>query len=34
MILQDLMYAQNMRLFLDIRLCLRTVPAMLLGDGG
>ena len=34
MILQDLMYAQNMRLMLDVRLCLATVPAMLLGHGG
>ena len=34
MILQDLMYAQNMRLFLDVRLCLKTVPAALLGSGG
>jgi len=34
MILQDLMYAQNMRLLLDIELCLRTVPATLLGHGG
>ncbi len=34
MILQDLMYAQNMRLLVDIGLCLRTLPAALLGGGG
>ena len=34
MVLQDLMYAQNMRLLLDVELCLRTVPAMLFGGGG
>jgi exopolysaccharide biosynthesis polyprenyl glycosylphosphotransferase len=34
MILQDLMYAKNMRLLVDIELCLRTVPAALLGYGG
>jgi lipopolysaccharide/colanic/teichoic acid biosynthesis glycosyltransferase len=34
MILQDVMYAQNMGLFLDLKLCLKTVPAMLLGGGG
>jgi lipopolysaccharide/colanic/teichoic acid biosynthesis glycosyltransferase len=34
MILQDLMYAQNMRLLLDVKLCLGTIPAMLLGYGG
>lgn len=34
MILQDVMYAQNMRLLLDVKLCLRTVPTTLLGDGG
>lgn len=33
MILQDLMYAQNMRLLVDVKLCLKTVPATLLGDG-
>jgi exopolysaccharide biosynthesis polyprenyl glycosylphosphotransferase len=34
MILQDLMYAKNMRLLVDIELCLRTVPAAMLGYGG
>jgi len=34
MILQDLMYAQNMRLLVDVELCLRTLPATLLGGGG
>ncbi len=34
MILQDLMYAQNMRLLVDLGLCLRTLPATLLGSGG
>jgi exopolysaccharide biosynthesis polyprenyl glycosylphosphotransferase len=34
MILQDVMYAQNTRLLLDLNLCLRTVPATLLGGGG
>jgi exopolysaccharide biosynthesis polyprenyl glycosylphosphotransferase len=34
MILQDLMYAQNMRLWVDLRLCLKTIPAVLLGGGG
>jgi exopolysaccharide biosynthesis polyprenyl glycosylphosphotransferase len=34
MILQDLMYAQNMRLLVDLGLCLKTVPATLLGGGG
>jgi exopolysaccharide biosynthesis polyprenyl glycosylphosphotransferase len=34
MILQDVMYAQNMRLLLDLRLCLKTVPAALFGSGG
>ena len=34
MILQDLMYAQNMRLLVDVGLCLRTLPATLLGGGG
>ena len=34
MILQDLMYAQNMRLLLDVKLCLGTIPALLLGYGG
>jgi exopolysaccharide biosynthesis polyprenyl glycosylphosphotransferase len=34
MILQDLVYAQNMRLLVDIELCLRTLPATLLGGGG
>jgi exopolysaccharide biosynthesis polyprenyl glycosylphosphotransferase len=34
MILQDLMYAQNMRLLVDAGLCLRTLPATLLGGGG
>ena len=34
MILQDLMYAQNMRLLVDVGLCLRTLPAALLGGGG
>jgi len=34
MILQDLMYAQNMRLLVDVALCLKTLPAALLGGGG
>jgi len=34
MILQDLMYAQNTRLAVDIALCLKTLPAALLGGGG
>jgi lipopolysaccharide/colanic/teichoic acid biosynthesis glycosyltransferase len=34
MILQDLMYAQNMRLLVDAKLCLGTIRAMLLGSGG
>ena len=34
MVLQDLMYAQNMRLLVDIVLCLRTLPATLVGGGG
>jgi exopolysaccharide biosynthesis polyprenyl glycosylphosphotransferase len=34
MILQDLMYAQSMRLLVDVGLCLRTLPATLLGGGG
>ena len=34
MILQDLMYAQNMRLLVDVGLCLKTLPATLLGGGG
>jgi lipopolysaccharide/colanic/teichoic acid biosynthesis glycosyltransferase len=34
MILQDLVYAQNMSLLVDIELCLRTLPATLLGGGG
>ena len=34
MILLDLMYAQNMRLWVDIKLCLKTIPAVLLGGGG
>ena len=34
MILQDLMYAANMRLWVDLRLCLKTIPAALLGSGG
>jgi lipopolysaccharide/colanic/teichoic acid biosynthesis glycosyltransferase len=34
MILQDLAYAQNMRLLVDVELCLRTLPATLLGGGG
>lgn len=34
MVLQDLMYAKNMRLCVDVRLCLRTVPAAILGYGG
>ncbi len=34
MILQDLMYAQNMRLLVDVELCLKTLPATLLGGGG
>lgn len=34
MILQDVMYAHNMRLLVDIALCLRTLPATLLGGGG
>ncbi len=34
MILQDLVYAQNMRLLVDIELCLKTLPATLLGGGG
>lgn len=34
MILQDLMYAKNMCLAVDIRLCLLTAPAALLGHGG
>lgn len=34
MVLQDVMYAQNMRLLLDVRLCLATVPAALFGGGG
>lgn len=34
MVLQDLMYAKNMRLLVDVDLCLRTVPAALLGYGG
>jgi exopolysaccharide biosynthesis polyprenyl glycosylphosphotransferase len=34
MILQDLMYAKNMRLLVDVKLCLRTIPAALLGYGG
>lgn len=34
MILQDLMYAKNMRLLVDVELCLRTVPAAMLGYGG
>lgn len=34
MILQDVMYAQNMRLLVDVGLCLKTVPAALFGGGG
>ena len=34
MVLQDLAYGQNMRLLVDIELCLRTLPATLLGGGG
>ena len=34
MILQDLVYAQNMGLLVDIGLCLKTLPATLLGGGG
>jgi exopolysaccharide biosynthesis polyprenyl glycosylphosphotransferase len=34
MVLQDLMYARNMRFVVDVELCLRTVPAALLGYGG
>ncbi len=34
MVLQDLMYAQNMRLIVDVGLCLKTLPATLLGGGG
>lgn len=34
MILQDLMYAKNMGMLVDISLCLRTVPAALLAYGG
>ena len=33
-VLQDVMYAQNMRLLVDLGLCLRTVPAALFGGGG
>jgi exopolysaccharide biosynthesis polyprenyl glycosylphosphotransferase len=34
MVFQDVMYAQSMRLWVDIGLCLRTLPATLLGGGG
>lgn len=34
MVLQDLMYAQNMGLLVDVKLCLRTVRVALLGNGG
>ena len=34
MILQDLMYAQNGRLCVDVGLCLLTVPAAVIGYGG
>jgi lipopolysaccharide/colanic/teichoic acid biosynthesis glycosyltransferase len=33
MTLQDLMYAMNMGLWVDVRLCLKTIPAALLGGG-
>jgi exopolysaccharide biosynthesis polyprenyl glycosylphosphotransferase len=33
MTLQDLMYAMNMGLWVDLRLCLKTIPAALLGGG-
>ena len=34
MILQDLMYARNMRPWVDLCLCVWTIPAALLGGGG
>jgi lipopolysaccharide/colanic/teichoic acid biosynthesis glycosyltransferase len=34
MVLQDLMYSQNMRFLVDVMICLRTVPAALFGGGG
>jgi exopolysaccharide biosynthesis polyprenyl glycosylphosphotransferase len=33
MTLQDLMYAMNMGLWVDLRLCFKTIPAALLGGG-
>jgi lipopolysaccharide/colanic/teichoic acid biosynthesis glycosyltransferase len=33
MVFQDVVYGYNQSLFTDIHLCLRTVPAVLMGTG-